>query len=164
MMQDQGKLYSGIISVGLLAFSLTIFEVIFFYKIGLKNIQNQVKSIKLDIKKDIPPTMLPILRQVNQGNVDLEERNLRKINRGIMSNVIAILLVIALLILLSVIFLVMETGSIRSFDMSALYSSIIVLAFIIAFQIYFYKKITLNYKYISGFELSHHLKEKLASL
>lgn len=150
-----GKFWSGFISLGLVAFILTIFEIIFFFFVVIPDVDKSFGEISDLVKiQKIPNSneyqeMLRLLKEL--ANYENYYRD--KINGLVTVNSVIIILLMILLLFFGWYKLTKECsnsfcGNIFSIvDKSLLPSSLLTVGLIIFFQVYFYFFIAKSYNY-----------------
>ena len=150
-----GKFWSGFISLGLVAFILTIFEIIFFFFVVIPDVDKSFSEISDLVRiQKIPNSdeyqeMLRLLKEL--ANYENYYRD--KINGLVTVNSVIIILLMILLLFFGWYKLTKECsnsfcGNIFSIlDKSLLPSSLLTVGLIIFFQVYFYFFIAKSYNY-----------------
>ena len=156
-----GKFWSGFISLGLVAFILTIFEIIFFFFVVIPDVDKSFSEISNLVQIQTIPNnndsqiMLTLLKEL----INYENFYRDKINSLVTVNSIIIILFMVILLLFGWYKLTNECsnslcGNIFSIvDKSLLPSSLFTVGLIIFFQVYFYFFIAKSYNYPSGNEI-----------
>lgn len=166
--------YSGILSILLIAFLLTVFELGFFYLVSIPEVNSFVKRYK---KKGVK--MIDIMYKDKKNCLLEKDINLNKIieivktldyntienNKNVRNNVIFIITLLILFIII-VIILIKKRGvkerlsTKKVIDHTFIPNTIFTIIFIVLFQIYFYFRITKDYKYPSINEILYFIKQK----
>ena len=161
--------YSGILSILLIAFLLTSFELGFFYLVSIPevnafverykkkavNIINLMYKDKKDcmIRKDIK--LNKIIKLVKTLDYNTIENN-----KNVRNNVIFIVTLLILFILIKKRAVKERLFTKKVIDYTCIPNTLFTILFIILFQIYFYFRITKDYKYPTFNEILYYIKDK----
>lgn len=166
--------YSGILSILLIAFLLTSFELGFFYLVSIPEVNAFLERYKIKMVKLINLLYKNKKNCLIGQNIELDntleliktlDYNTIETNKNVRNNVIFIICFLIMLIIIVVILIkkrVVKEGltTRKIIDYTFIPNTIFTILFIILFQIYFYFRITKDYRYPTINEILYYIKEK----